>query len=62
LFLSLLGLPFCAFPSILGIFVGFAALKEIGQSGERGRDLARASIAIGAVVVGVWIIVALTSR
>jgi hypothetical protein len=52
---SLIGLPFYFFcylgaiSSIVGIVLGFVAINRIKQSGENGRALAIAGIAVGGV-------------
>jgi hypothetical protein len=51
LVVSALGIvPFlCGVPSLIGIILGVVALNQVKQSGESGRGLAIAGIAVGAV-------------
>ncbi|ORX03756.1 hypothetical protein AWC29_16960 [Mycobacterium triplex] len=57
---SLLGW-LCGIGPILGIIFGIVALGKIKQTGEGGRGLAIAGIAIGAVLIVVGIVVGILS-
>jgi hypothetical protein len=54
---SIIGVPLTflcysgALAAIVGIVLGFVAINQIKQSGEQGRGLAIAGIAVGAVIL-----------
>ncbi|MBV8929201.1 MAG: DUF4190 domain-containing protein, partial [Mycobacteriaceae bacterium] len=56
---SLIGI-FCGFGSIIGIVLGFVALNQIKQTGQRGHGMAVAGIAVGVatlVISLLWYVV-----
>ncbi|MBE0429495.1 MAG: DUF4190 domain-containing protein [Thermoleophilia bacterium] len=60
---SLVGLLCCGVASIAGIILGAVELGRInrGESSVKGRGLALAGIIIGAVVIGLWLLIAMIS-
>ncbi|MBE3068076.1 MAG: DUF4190 domain-containing protein [Chloroflexi bacterium] len=61
--LSILGLLCCGLTSIVGIILGVIELGRIkkGESSSKGRGLAMAGIIIGAIVIGLYVLVTIIS-
>lgn len=52
---------FCGFLSIIGVVLGISALKSVKQTGQPGRGLAIAGIAVGAITISVSMVVLISA-
>lgn len=53
---SLVGMLFCGLPAIVGVILGFMAMRETKQTGQEGYGLALAGVIVGALAMVGWLL------